>query len=261
MKSKPDNIQVVVTGMHRSNTSMVTESLEKEGLFIGENLLPASNANSRGYFEDVNIIAFHDKIIQDAGYKHYNGVYNRQILKKLVPSKYKPDGLLKKIFDDHKVFGFKDPRATLFLDYWEENLSNPVYMLCFRDPAFVAHSLLKRAGRLKKFWRYYAIFRYLNLWYLYNSLILEFYQKYPERIILLKMPEAVSDADQVKEKWAEIWKNNSNTDPILPNFGYYNKNLSNKKINSVVQFITNSNKKYYRLYEQLSTLYKQQLKK
>jgi hypothetical protein len=46
---------IVVTGMHRSGTSLSASILAALGVAMGEQLLPADAANPRGYFEDLRL--------------------------------------------------------------------------------------------------------------------------------------------------------------------------------------------------------------
>ena len=47
---------IVITGMHRSGTSLLASLLRILGAPFGERLLPPSRANQPGYFEDVDFI-------------------------------------------------------------------------------------------------------------------------------------------------------------------------------------------------------------
>ena len=47
---------IVVLGMHRSGTSVITSGLQVMGIDLGDHLMPASEGNnSRGFWEDVDI--------------------------------------------------------------------------------------------------------------------------------------------------------------------------------------------------------------
>jgi hypothetical protein len=47
---------LIVTGMHRSGTSLLASFLRAAGINLGENLYPADSANPLGYFEDLDFL-------------------------------------------------------------------------------------------------------------------------------------------------------------------------------------------------------------
>ena len=53
---------VIVAGMHRSGTSLTAGLLARLGIDMGRDLVPADRANPRGYFEDVELVRFHQRM-------------------------------------------------------------------------------------------------------------------------------------------------------------------------------------------------------
>ena len=47
---------IIVTGMHRSGTSMTAMLLAQHGVHMGERLIPGNRHNPRGYFEDADFV-------------------------------------------------------------------------------------------------------------------------------------------------------------------------------------------------------------
>ena len=47
---------ILVTGLGRSGTSLLSGMLHKYGLFMGDNLFYADEGNPNGYYEDQNFI-------------------------------------------------------------------------------------------------------------------------------------------------------------------------------------------------------------
>ena len=58
---------VIVLGMHRSGTSALTKGLELFGVDLGQNLLAADEHNTKGYFEDNQLININDNILKKSG--------------------------------------------------------------------------------------------------------------------------------------------------------------------------------------------------
>ena len=62
---------IIITGMHRSGTSLVASLLQEAGLSIGERLLGPSAGNRKGHFEDVDFVELHEDILADNGASLY----------------------------------------------------------------------------------------------------------------------------------------------------------------------------------------------
>ena len=63
---------IVVLGMHRSGTSLITRSLAAIGANFGNNLIPPQPDNDKGFWEDSDIIAFNDELLNSCGMTWYS---------------------------------------------------------------------------------------------------------------------------------------------------------------------------------------------
>lgn len=52
---------IVVAGMHRSGTSMMAGLLARLGVQMGQTLIEPDPHNPLGYFEDADIVGFHQQ--------------------------------------------------------------------------------------------------------------------------------------------------------------------------------------------------------
>ncbi|WP_052380193.1 MULTISPECIES: glycosyltransferase [unclassified Pseudoalteromonas] len=145
---------IVVLGMHRSGTSAITRSLQVLGVELGNDLMPAIKGNNeKGFFEDNSINALNVELLKalnsdwhylekithnDVDFFKENGYFDKAL------------NLLKNKIDSCCLFGFKDPRTSKLLLFWQEvfkELSVDVdYVLIVRNPLCVAKSLLSRDG-------------------------------------------------------------------------------------------------------------------
>ena len=50
---------LLIAGMHRSGTSLVGSLVQRLGVDLGEDLVPADRNNPRGYQEDAGLVALH----------------------------------------------------------------------------------------------------------------------------------------------------------------------------------------------------------
>ena len=58
MSHSPKSV-LLLTGMHRSNTSFLAKTFQDAGLHIGHNLIPADSYNREGHFEDEDFVQLH----------------------------------------------------------------------------------------------------------------------------------------------------------------------------------------------------------
>jgi hypothetical protein len=54
---------LIIAGMHRSGTSLVTNWLNRCGLQIGERLCGSGTGNIEGHFEDLEFLKLHEEIL------------------------------------------------------------------------------------------------------------------------------------------------------------------------------------------------------
>ena len=158
---------VVILGMHRSGTSLITKSIELFGFSLGENLMEASEDNPTGFWEDLDLVALNDQILAsnqatwdsplDTTERDFSEHFHERA-KSLLQSKLD--------FTDRLVL--KDPRLCLLLPFWSEQfraLELDVHFIAlYRNPLEVAASLSARDDM--------SIEQGLLLDYVYNSCVL-----------------------------------------------------------------------------------------
>jgi hypothetical protein len=196
------NRTLIIAGMHRSGTSLITNWLNKCGLQLGENMLGANIGNLEGHFEDIEFLKLHEEILTDNNLpssglteEHHIDVslYHREKLKSIIKIKNKL----------YKQWGWKDPRTCLFLDVYKELLPDARYLIIVRDYRSVVSSLLqrdfkdidkkymardyfsrlvwtqfRRKRRLRKFYEENTEY-YLKVWIAYNEEILKSVETLP----------------------------------------------------------------------------------
>lgn len=177
----------IITGMHRSGTSLTASLFQELGINIGGELVPADRFNPRGYFEDIDFLEFQRRVLQlccdpnDPGWHDWGWTVNETLNPELFYQyQTEAEALLSQRISRQNIWGWKDPRTTLMLDFWHQLLPESYYLLVFRYPWDVADSI----GRLNA-----PIFNdhpeyILPIWCYYNQKLLNFYQKYPDQCIL-----------------------------------------------------------------------------
>src|SRR3954462_3346732 len=121
------NRVLIVTGMHRSGTSLVTRWLSQCGLNIGQELMGAETGNEDGHFEDVDFLHAHQSILQS---RRLTTEGYTEAIEKL--SQNETD-MLRDIVNYKNGFneqwGWKDPRTCLFLDTYRQLLPDAFYFV------------------------------------------------------------------------------------------------------------------------------------
>ncbi len=186
-----DNIPLVVAGMHRSGTSLMTAVVGALGVDLGDRLLDGDIHNAKGYFEDVDFLEFQRKILQerspvnDLGWPDWGWTESETInlchLEEYIPEAQK----LIEVRQGQKLWGWKDPRTTLLLNFWAELLPNARYLLVYRFPWDVADSVLRINHPTFATHPDYA----LRSWYFYNQALLKFYCDHRDQSVLINVNE------------------------------------------------------------------------
>ena len=179
---------VIVLGMHRSGTSMVSGILQYLNVDMGEDLLGKQWSNPLGHFEDLDFLNLNQEILASAGGSWNNPPKYEEII--ALKDKYKLaiQELInrKNIRNSSKYWGWKDPRTSLTIDLYLPYISHPYVIWCHRDPGAISISLQNRNQVQPS--------KSLTLTNYYNNQIKEFTLRYPEVSVLSVVYEDVINA-------------------------------------------------------------------
>lgn len=145
---------ILILGMHRSGTSMLTRVCNLLGAELGAHLLPpVAGNNDSGFWENADIVALHDALlarmdrIWSSTHPLPAGWWES---KKIAPLREKLARLLTEEFGNAALWCVKDPRLCRLLPLWQAILKEqgvePAYVHIIRHPAEVAASLKERDG-------------------------------------------------------------------------------------------------------------------
>ncbi len=170
-----------LTGMHRSGTSLMSSYFNACGINMGERLVGAARGNERGHFEDNDIVGLHDEILS------FNRSHMYSPSRRLDVPDYLADkarALLANKHDYPGPSGWKDPRTTLFLNFWADLDPGIFFVLLYREPLSVINSLRRRGTD-----RRITIMPWIpaQAWLRYNSEILSFHKNNPERSVIISI--------------------------------------------------------------------------
>ena len=137
------NKTLVITGMHRSGTSLVSQWLHKCGIHLGDQVLGPAIGNSEGHFEDVDFVHLHEDILQTHLLPH-SGLMTQAVSKLTYAEIEAMESLILKKNSKQEEWAWKDPRTCLFLTHYRRLLPSAFYLVILRDYASVVSSLINR---------------------------------------------------------------------------------------------------------------------
>ena len=147
---------------------MLTRLLHACGLYLGpkDELMPAQADNPDGFWEHLGFVAVNDELLNALG-----GAWDLppKIDEDLSDPRLDPvhmkARLLIERFNSAGLWGWKDPRNSLTLPFWQNLLPGMKTIIVVRNPLEVAHSMKERNGTSYSFG--------LRLWEIYNRRVIE----------------------------------------------------------------------------------------
>lgn len=158
----------LVTGMHRSGTSFVTQLLNEVGMDTGDpnDFIPTDEWNRDGYYEIQNVVTLNDRLILgDAlytdgirGSESHGRPFWSQLKMALAVGRYvlvrngrpierraaRKQDEIGALGDRYRGFVVKDPRFCLTLGQWKRYATVESVLFSYRHPLEVAQSLVRR---------------------------------------------------------------------------------------------------------------------
>jgi GT2 family glycosyltransferase/glycosyltransferase involved in cell wall biosynthesis len=159
---------ICIAGAHRSGTSMVTRLLHRCGLELGpeSELMPPQADNPEGFWEHLGFVALNEELLNELGgaWDLPPNADENFTHARLDPLRMKARLLIER-FDSARVWGWKDPRNSLTLPFWQDLLQGLKTLIVVRNPLEVAYSMRERNGT--------SFSLGLRLWEIYNRRLLE----------------------------------------------------------------------------------------
>lgn len=140
---------VLVTGMHRSGTSMHAGMIKILGADMGVTLGPKPGVNDKGFFEHKRIMRNNQYLLESLGMSwDSSSSLGQRWLERTKKFELQARNLVEESFGESKLFCIKDPRICRMLKMWLPLLDNigvtTSVILCVRHPEDVYGSLSKR---------------------------------------------------------------------------------------------------------------------
>ncbi|MBW2658021.1 MAG: hypothetical protein JRC87_00245 [Deltaproteobacteria bacterium] len=162
----------IITGMHRSGTSLVARLFSQAGADMGspETFYQADRWNPGGYYEQTDIHAVNMPLVNGIWWKfaYFFLPSTDTILRRA--KKY--EGLIRRIDADYRGKIVKENRFCLTLPAWQRyDTTVEKILICIRSPGQVVSSIIKRNHTTRRHGYY--------LWHLHNQRILRHAEKIP----------------------------------------------------------------------------------
>jgi hypothetical protein len=172
-----------VIGGGRSGTSLATRIIGLLGVDLGpeESMLETNVVdNAKGYWEQQAVMALNDELLAI-----YGATWDRPTD---LPAGWERDPRVEPLYDRAREllaehfggatrWGWKDPRSSLTLPFWQRVVGPMRYVLCFRNPLEVAESLAARDPV------HHPLDDSLALWLRYSALAVENASGHPHLIL------------------------------------------------------------------------------
>jgi hypothetical protein len=144
---------LVVLGMHRSGTSVLTGTLGLLGATLPTDLLEADPFNAKGHFESKSVLRINDEMLQALGTAWYDlrGISPTCLgTVTVAQARAKLKEAIQGHYGDPSLLVLKDPRFCRFFPTVRSVIDDygalPRVVFCFRNPLDVAYSLKTRDG-------------------------------------------------------------------------------------------------------------------
>ena len=152
---------------------MISAMLRKTGVYLGEEMdfLPARNGeNANGFWEHFGFYALNERLLMHLGAgwdmpELPGGWASRGDLEPFREEARQLITRMSSAMNGSVTWGWKDPRNSITIEFWESLLPDLRVVVCVRNPIEVAASLQKRNNL--------SFAASCNLWYRYYSNLLE----------------------------------------------------------------------------------------
>ena len=200
---------LIISGFHRSGTSMSANLFANAGLHLGNKLLGANPSNPYGHFEDTEIVEFHDRLLKQSGTYWQTETPFLPIVKGSDWQWMLNYGIRKTV---HAAWGFKDPRNCLFLPQWAGIFPDMRVLYVYRPCIQCVHSLKRRAARdlmrqravpiNQRFWAIDDLA--IRMYLIYARTALRFLESFPGESCVVSLDAMLEGRDivrEVRENW------------------------------------------------------------
>jgi hypothetical protein len=220
---------MIIAGMHRSGTSLISQWLFRCGLYIGKHLVPAGIGNTEGHFEDADFLQIHEQLLKKRKLPA-SGFTNKLTTALTMAEKQQLQFIIEDRCNNNIQWGWKEPRTCLFLNTYKEVIPAAYYLIVVRDYNATVSSMVSReyAAHIKRFqakkgltkikwllfkkksreqvFKKYAT-RYLKIWiHYYECIMNHIISLPPQKYLLIKYSDLVEQDIKIFMHLKDEWK-------------------------------------------------------
>lgn len=185
---------IVVLGMHRSGTSVLTKGISEIGYYVGKTA-EGKEDNQKGFFENEELVRLNEHILDEFSIRwktiDYLYIDRCETFIDFLKERYfqRAYNIIENLFQNSNKCVIKDPRVSILMPFWERILNkmdiNVKYVLALRSPDEVAQSLINRKDMDYK--------SAIDLWLYYNISIMK---KTNHDMIVINYDNIISDTKE-----------------------------------------------------------------
>ncbi|NOD47541.1 MULTISPECIES: hypothetical protein [unclassified Ruegeria] len=193
---------IAISGSHRSGTSSIAQYFHFNGVPAGLDLIDGNEFNKHGYFEDWEVVKFHDAVLARNGLS-WNSVAHEPVQLSGADVAF-CQGYASRRASAGTAWTFKDPRVCKFVEHWAEVLPDLRFLIVYRAPHLVATSQLNRAAKVvaRSAGRDVEYSKFmedpdlaLKIWLSDNSALLNLAKRFPNRCAVISHESYLSGLD------------------------------------------------------------------
>jgi hypothetical protein len=196
---------LIIAGMHRSGTSLLASLVRAAGVHLGADLIPPDEHNPRGYFEDAGFVQLEREMIAGActpgqsGWADWGWTEDESLDERAFDRYRARATALVELRAGAAPWGWKDPRASLLLDFWLDVVPGARFLLVYRRQQDVAASIGRLGGPFEGHpdWPH-------RIWRFYNRRLLGFRRRNPSRTALVNIAAVVASASGLADLLAGL---------------------------------------------------------
>lgn len=140
---------VLVTGMHRSGTSVTAQWLYRCGLFMGETLVGPGIGNEDGHFEDADFLQLHETLLRSRNLPG-TGLTDAGMPLLTETETARVNSIIERKNNALAQWGWKEPRTCLFLNTYNQMLPGAFYFVVVRNYNDTVNSLVTREYKIQE---------------------------------------------------------------------------------------------------------------
>jgi len=249
-----DNKVLIIAGMHRSGTSLITQWLHHCGLHVGDKLLGKGIGNDDGHYEDLDFYSFHQTLLKSRNLP-VSGFVENSFVGMTEKEKLTAQKMISEKNNRSVEWSWKDPRTCLFLPDYDEFIPQVSYLVIYRNFRSSVSSLIIRTQKVinskadkdenrsffSRLWHKRVarkeidelcrqhVNSFLAVWILYNQQILNFIKTISdERYLVLNYETLIANDKDAFSFLKNSWEFSLNYVSILD---IYKPSLISKELN------------------------------